>query len=548
MSAPTGALVPVVPASVLPAPAGRSISFDTLSETARNAITAKRTALLDYERPGVPAYDRSLATKNDCRLALFVPLLLHDEIIGHITLDDPGKRHEFCERDIRIVEGIASQAAFTVRNAQLLEERTRQAELAEALNRVNSGVHSTLDFDEIMDRAVIDAAGAAGLDAAAIHLIEDEHWRFAYSYGLPQDLRELRLTDDQAPLSRAVIERGVPLVINDARTDERANRQLMSRFDIGALMALPLYVRGEPIGALFAGCFGSDKRLDDQQVDFMNKVASTLSLALENARLYENEHRIADRLQEALLTLPEHIPGIEFAHAYKAATEAERVGGDFYDLFELNHHHVGIVVGDVAGKGLDAAMLTSLAKNAIRAHANEPGKTPGEILRLTNELIYKATSAEVFLTVFFGMLDCRDGRLTYSNAGHTTAAIVREGTGTLLRPTGPLLGAFAGVDFGQAETQMDVQELLFLYTDGLIEARSTGGAFYGDERTFSLLAGVGSASARDVVAEVIRDVSAFTGRGLQDDLAIMALKRTDPAVRTPLQQKLEIPPAPLDGA
>ena len=429
-----------------------------------------------------------------------------------------------------MVEGMASQAALAVRNAQLFEERGRQAELAEALNRINQAVHSTLDFDVIMSRIVSEATKAAGLDAAAIHLLEDDdHWRFAYSYGLPPALSALRLSPEQAPLSKAVIEGGVPLVIDDARTDERANRQLMSRFDIGALLALPLVVHAENIGVLFTGCFGSERSFDEHQVAFMTQVASTLSLSLENARLYDNEHRIADRLQQALLILPEAVSGIEFAHAYEAASEAERVGGDFYDLFELSHDLVGIVVGDVAGKGLDAAMLTSLAKNTIRAHAYEKGKTPGRILELANEVVFRATPSEAFVTAFFGILDCREGRMTYSSAGHTTTAVIRP-DGSLIRliATGPLLGAFDEVHFGEAETVIDVQDLIFLYTDGLTEARTVGGVQYGEERLFSMLSLRGGGATADVVGAALQDVRTFTGRALQDDLAVLALRRIRP--------------------
>lgn len=424
-------LTPVVATGGLAAPSGSTISFDQLSATSLEAIHDKKTALLDYELPTTPARDRQIAESNHAKLVLFVPLLERGEVIGHISLDEPGQRHQFSEREIELVEGIATQAALVIRNAELFAERGRQAEFAEALNRINQAVHSTLNFDEIMRRSVLEATQAAGLDASAIHLQEDGNWRFAYSYGLTSEMSELRLAPGEAPLSEMVMDLGTPVLIEDARADERANRQLMNHFNIGALLALPLVVHSETIGVLFTGCFGNHRRLDDHQVDFMRKVASTLSLALENARLYDNEHRIADRLQQALLTLPAQVSGIEFAHAYESATEAERVGGDFYDVFELAHDHVGIVVGDVAGKGLDAAMLTSLAKNTIRAHAFEQGKAPGRILELTNDVVFGATESEAFVTTFFGILDSRNGRLVYSNAGHTTPALVGPSGGTL---------------------------------------------------------------------------------------------------------------------
>jgi len=158
---------------------------------------------------------------------------------------------------------------------------------------------------------------------------------------------------------------------------------------------------------------------------------------------------------------------------------------DFYDIFELSNDHVGITIGDVAGKGLDAAVLTSLVKNTIRAHAGEKGKTSARILALTNDVVYRSTSTEAFTTVFFAILDRRDGRLSYANAGHTTAAIVGEdGSLSRLSATGPILGAFDNAEFGQSDACLETDELLFLYTDGLTEARRDRDQ-YGQERVFA---------------------------------------------------------------
>lgn len=533
-------LEPVVPASRLSAPRGGRLSFDVLSGTALNAIVERRTKILDYEAPGIPDYDRSIAQKNECRLALFVPLLLRGTIVAHITLDDPGERHQFCPRDIRMVEGIASQAAIIVRNAQLFEDRARQADLAEALNRVNAAVHSTLDFDQIMNRVVVDATRAASLDMMAIHLLEGDRWRFAYSYNLPEDLRRLRLESSQAPLSSAVLEHHEAIVIKDARTDERANRQLMSRFDIGALMALPLYVRGDAIGVLFAGCFGEETTLDGRQIDFMHKVASTLSLALENARLYQTEHEIADKLQTAILALPNVVRGIEFSHAYHSAAEVARVGGDFYDLFQIDDDHVGLVIGDVAGKGLQAAVLTSMVKNTVRAHAHEGNKSPARVMELTNSIVFRSTASEAFVTLFYAVLDCRDGSLVYANAGHTTAAVAGPHAPPRgLAVTGPILGAFQHATFDQACSNLAMEEVLLLYTDGVTEARS-GEELYGEQRLFELLARQRGGDTRALVAALVSDVMMFSDQVLRDDVAILAVKRVERGTDTPLQRKLEV--------
>ena len=310
-----------------------------------------------------------------------------------------------------------------------------------------------------------------------------------------------------------------------------------SGYALRRALYVPLVQRGELVGMIVLDDPGERREFDEREIQLVRGIAAQAAVAFENARLFEAQRSIADRLQEALLVLPEEMPGIEFAHAYYSATVSARVGGDFYDLFELSHGLVGVVIGDVAGKGLDAAVLTSMVKNTIRAHANEKAKTPCQILHLTNDVIYKATGLESFVTVFFGILDCRDGRLVYSNAGHTTAALVgSDGIAARLPATGPLLGAFADAVFEEAETRLDLDELLLLYTDGLTEARREG-EFYGEGRLFDLLASTTDRSAAELLRRVVADVMSYTANHLQDDLAMLSIRRADRGAETPSQQK-----------
>jgi GAF domain-containing protein len=690
-------LTPIVATAGLTPPAGGPIiAFEHLSETSRAAIMAKKTAILDYELPDTPERDREIARSNRSRLVLFVPLLVGDDIVGHISLDEPGGRHEFSDRDIELVEGVAAQSAIAVKNASLFEaerigrereaalkeiarvssesmhpeeiasrvvdlvtglfaakqaqirivsgdgsalqsagvsdpqgflqalgdmpvdaetetaavfrtgrprigeniadsvsdlskqnaaaggigsyvllpvvagdrtigtlfmawekpqrfrpedtsfvqtvtaqfaiglqnamlfeEIARQADYAQALNEINNVVHATLDFDEIMSRVVSQMTEVMGVDATAVHTHAGAQWTFAYAEGLPQEMRDARLTDAEAIVSMRVLETREPFVSNDPLAADGTNPEITRRFGTTAIMAVPLIVRGEVLAVLLTFYFRENQRFIAAQLDFARKAAATLALALENARLYESQHDIAERLQSALLAMPESIPGIEFSYAYHSATDSSRVGGDFYDIFELDQYRVGITIGDVAGKGLDAAILTSLAKNTIRAHASEGGKAPSRILELTNQVVYRDTPIGSFVTILFGILDRRDATLVYSNAGHTTGAVVRAGgVVTPLRPTGPIVGAFADLEYGQIEVKIEPGDLLFLYTDGLTEARLDQVEF-AEDRLFELLSSYRDAPATDVVRDVVDYVVGLTGYRLRDDLAILAAKLLD---------------------
>jgi len=144
------------------------------------------------------------------------------------------------------------------------------------------------------------------------------------------------------------------------------------------------------------------------------------------------------------------------------------------------------------------------------------------------------------VTVFFGILDCRDGHLSYANAGHTTAALVRtDATVGRLRVTGPLLGAFPNARFEEVETHLDPGETLFLYTDGLTESRR-GRELYGEDRLFELVASKAGRPVDGLVAEVVETVFDFGGRVRRDDAAVLAVRRAAQGPEAPDQLKIAL--------
>jgi PAS domain S-box-containing protein len=492
----------------------------------------------DVNKAGV---NRGLIEELGYQSFVIYPLVFHDEVIG--TLDfafgEPGRASS--GRSLDFMSRVAYVVSASMSNARLLRETTRQAEFAEALNRINRAVHSTVDLDEIMQRIVIDTTTALGVDATAVRMFRQGGWEFTYSHGLPEGLRNLKSSEDEAPISTAALGDKHIVAVNRVSGDPRVNAPVLEEHDVRSLMAVPLAIHGEGLGVLLMCCIGRECEFGAAEKDFAQKVAATLSLAVGNARLYQTEHGIAETLQQALLAIPDSLPGIDFAHSYHSATEATRVGGDFYDLVELDERRVGVVIGDVAGKGLDAAVLTSLVKNTIRAHAVESDKSPGAVLALTNEVVYRATPAESFVTVFFGVLDRPSGRLVFANAGHATGMIARPGRETaFLRATGPLLGAFQDIEFDPAEVYfLAPDELLFLYTDGVTEARADGNQF-GEKRLADLLGEKASREPIEVVDSVLSDVLDYSRGRLRDDVAILALRRLDQDAIGPSQQRFEV--------
>jgi len=311
------------------------------------------------------------------------------------------------------------------------------------------------------------------------------------------------------------------------------------RFDGRLALMVPLVVREHVIGHVGIDDPGERRDFTEREVRIAEAIASQAASAIENARLYESERSVAETLQTSLLSMPDSVPGVRYAHAYHSASEAARVGGDFYDIFEIEHDLVGLTIGDVAGKGLPSAVLTSLVKNTIRAHAVERGKTPAAIMRLTNGIAYRETDGETFVTAIFATLDCETGRLCYCNAGHTTGAVVgSEREVRKLRSNSTILGAFEDGEFEESDAWLHNGELLFLYTDGVTEARRRQELF-GEERLFDLLADIGATEPEPLVDGVLHAVTEFTGGQLSDDVAILSLRRLA-AAEEPTRREVEV--------
>lgn len=514
---------------------------------ATNYFVVYRRALgsLAYVQAGIEIIGRG-------NLDHTIPVPRNDEIgdlsraFNQMTRDLKSVTASKSQLEEEIAEREAAEEALRdnmVELEELSEARQQELSTTKKLLEAADGVARWTDIEELaggLARILLNVTSHSRA-TVALWLEEPREIKVMASKGeMPYDVGSRWPIDEVSAAARHSITRQDTRIWDIDKLPENERGTAASRYMLGHALYVPLVQRQRTVGLIILDDPGERREFGQREMELVRGIAAQAAVAFENARLFEAQRDIADQLQEALLVLPEELPGIEFAHAYHSATMATRVGGDFYDLFELNCDHIGMVIGDVAGKGLDAAVLTSMVKNTIRAHANERGKTPSQILRLTNEVVFKATPSESFVTVFFGMLDCRDGRLVYSNAGHTTAALVScKGISARLPTTGPLLGAFADSIFDEAETRLDLDELLLLYTDGLTEARR-GGEFYGEKRLFDLLAWTTDRSAGALVSSVIADVMSYTGNHLRDDLAMLSVRRTEQDADHPTQQKLEM--------
>ena len=238
----------------------------------------------------------------------------------------------------------------------------------------------------------------------------------------------------------------------------------------------------------------------------------------------QKELDIAARVQLSLL--PKSMLRSDTVEMTGTMRPAKEVGGDFYDFFRLDPHRIGVVVADVSGKGVPAGLFMVMARTLIRAIARRYVEAPGQVLARVNDFLEQNNAEELFVTVFYGVLDDRTGRFTYANGGHNPPILVQSDAPVPLKTTGGVaLGMFDGLDYADACVDMIPGARLILFSDGVTEAFDANDEAFGDERLLGTARTLPAAQdpERDVAA-IVAAVDAFCGDAPQfDDITCVVL-------------------------
>ncbi|MEQ8653971.1 MAG: SpoIIE family protein phosphatase [Kiloniellales bacterium] len=287
----------------------------------------------------------------------------------------------------------------------------------------------------------------------------------------------------------------------------------------------------EQLGLLTQVMRGMSSRITDQHRRLTQMVAELQEAIVTKTKLagLQQELEIARRLQGSIL--PKSLPlrdGVEIAGFMEPALE---VGGDFYDFFLVDEDRLGLVIADVSGKGIPAALFMAISRSLVKAGAQSL-KEPGLAINRVNDVMADENDEMMFVTLFYGVLDLRSGRLDFVNAGHNQPYLRHSDGG--VEPLGQIgdipLAVMEGFEFAEDHIQLSSGDLLLLYTDGVTEAFNTADEAYGEARLEQALGGLAAdADAEDVIKTVKQSVSLFIAEAPpSDDLTMLALKWTPP--------------------
>ncbi len=304
---------------------------------------------------------------------------------------------------------------------------------------------------------------------------------------------------------------------------------VMMMLDATSVLCVPLSDGEHSYGTLTLARNAGEGHFEMADLGVVEELGEQLALAIRVDRMFRRHTEIADALQSSLLPreLPQ-IPGVEIAAAYVSATEGLEVGGDFYDIYRTPGGW-GVAIGDVCGKGEEAAAVTAAARHAIRVLAHWSAD-PAEVLVKANEVMLAEEFGDRFVTAKNAHLSWRDGRLhvVLGSAGHPGPVLVRpDGRTTIMSPGGLPLGLFPTVEAGREEIDLDPGDVLFFFTDGVTEARSPELTYFEDRLTDELAALAGQ-PPRDIVAGLQSLVVEFCRNELRDDMTMLVLRVGEP--------------------
>jgi serine phosphatase RsbU (regulator of sigma subunit) len=344
---------------------------------------------------------------------------------------------------------------------------------------------------------------------------------------------ELINVADDNPLMAYVLNHSGTLEIDRMQLDSPLLQELKLH---GAEIILPLASQGELLGLLILGLHQKGEAYTREEFIILDTLAPQVAPALRVAQLVQaqqaqvSEHeRIEQELQTAReiqhTFLPKDVPAIRGWQLVAYYQSAREVGGDFYDFLFFEDGRLGLVIGDVAGKGIPAALVMTATRTMLRTAAQETA-SPGEVFARANELLYAEIPSKMFVTCFYAVLDPTNGLMRFSNAGHDLPyRRCKEGISEL-RATGMPLGLMPGSHYEEHEVTIASGESLLFYTDGLVEAHNPSREMFGFPRLKTLLSE--HYDGTSLFNHLLDELKSFTGEAWEqeDDITMVTLQRT----------------------
>lgn len=475
---------------------------------------------------------------------LVVPVWFGGHIVALIEVGWERKRALLVE-DARLLDSIANYLSVQLVGALSAMRTQRRDTLREALARVRQGLlHSAAEGEKISGERLQQVMRSVGTDLYAQVFSVDccEVTGNVTLHALGAEQAAPAFDGARGAAEAGGVQDGgnqiaLPSTVEGLKTGE--GEASVKEVELESELSCALVAQGLPCkgAVLFLGKFAGEQHtwlflreenaepLSDIELDFLDRVMLLVhSLAVGAEESQQNKH-ISQALQSGMKNDLQKVEGISAEGIYSSATADAFVGGDFYSMIKLPGRRACIIMGDVSGKGIEAASISSAVKTALSAYAWE-GRTPARMVATLNEFLLGFSRVETFATLFVGIVDLTTSSLTYCSAGHPPAILVsaQSGEAELLDVQSGVVGAFHDMEYKNGTIRLHEGDILLLYTDGTTEARSPEGAFFGETGLRDMIMNEVPRGFDGLLNRFLSTLDRYTGRRLDDDVAMVALR------------------------
>ncbi|MGE5178055.1 MAG: SpoIIE family protein phosphatase [Bacteroidota bacterium] len=463
------------------------------------------------------------------RGVLTVPLRQGAEPLGVVVLLR-GDSLAPASDEIAFYGELGAQLSIAVGNARIYADAMREKVQNQLLLELSTRISGSLETERLLEQILDLVFQVVRYDAAGIYLVDKKtQWitrQTIRGYDPGRD-DAVRLKVGSGLIGWAA-KTGQGVIVADVRNDPRYRN---ARDETRSEMVAPIRIGSEVIGAFNLESDEPDA-YEVEDLELLTAFAAQAAVAIERTRLHEEvlekrrleeEVTIGQRIQRSFL--PDRNPEVPNFDIAGANYSSDRVGGDYYDFIRIADGHLGIVVGDVSGKGIAAALIMAAFRASLIAEIRNNYAIRTTIAKV-NRLLWESVEADRFVTALFGVLDLAGRRLTYVNAGHNPALLYRGTTGQFdtLEPTGPLLGTFETATFKERVAEVRAGDILVIYSDGVTEAMTPAGELFGEERLRAEIEQRKTEPATVLLRGIWEAVQTFQGGEQDDDVTIVVVK------------------------
>ena len=451
-------------------------------------------------------------------------------------------RYQFGQRRNELLASIAQQTAQAIESVQLRTAQQEEAWVNTALLQVAEAVNRLIDLNEILHTIVRLVPMLVGIESVMILIWDEERQLFIAgpSQGIGQMGRglveTLEIARTELPgLAQLVDAPATAVALHTIQPPAWLQTTLGTTY----CHALPLHARNRLVGAMLVGMTDrsvNGRPFPTRHFNILNGIAQQAATAVVNNHLYR-EAAERDRLQQELNVAHEiqislipdgspNIPGCTVASLWQGARQ---VSGDFYDFIQLHDGRWGIIIGDVADKGFPAALFMAVSRTILRTIATNRTRTdPADVLVRVNEIIHQDTQTDLFVTVFYAIWDPQTNRLTYANGGHNPPLLLRaQGASQLLSGNGMALGILPEITIASQTIDIQPDDILIFYTDGVTEAINEDYDEFGLARLELAANNPQHQDAAAIVQAIAHSINDHAGNTPQyDDITLVVMKRS----------------------